>query len=62
MLDKLLDRLKSERVTHAVEDVSNPAKRDSFQYGLVHGKQVAFSLVEQWIAELLEEQEDDESE
>jgi len=62
LLDKLLDRLKSEKVSHAVEDVSNPPRRDSFQYGLSHGKQVAFSLVEQWIMELLEEQENDERE
>lgn len=62
MLDKLLDRLKSEKVDAAMAAVKEPGKGTSFEYGTHHGKQVAFDLVEQWITELLEEQEDDDDE
>lgn len=62
MLDKLLDRLKSEKVNAALDAVQNPGKGTSFEYGIHHGKQVAFDLVEQWITELLEAEEDDDDE
>jgi hypothetical protein len=62
LLDKLLTRLKSEKVAHALKDVQEPGKGTSFEFGRAHGKQVAFDLVEQWIEEILEAEEDDGNE
>lgn len=62
MLNKLLDRLQGETNKYAVEAIRKPVKRDSFEYGKHHGVLYGFSLVEQWIQELLEEEKDDDSE
>lgn len=61
MLNKLLDRLQGETTKYAVEAIRVPARRDTFEYGTHHGVLKGFGLVEQWIQELLEEQEDDEN-
>jgi hypothetical protein len=62
VLNKLLDRLQSEASAYAKQALENPVKRDSFEFGKHHGVLVGYSHVEQWIQELLEEEEDDESE
>jgi hypothetical protein len=61
VLDKLITKLQSRAHEYAKDALEKPTKRDAFEYGVHHGYVKALSHVEQWIAELLEEQEDDDS-
>lgn len=60
-LDKLLTKLQGETTKYAKDALSNPGEKTAFEYGKHHGVLKGFKLVEQWIDELLEEQEDDEN-
>lgn len=62
MLEKLLDRLQGESSKYALDALKHPGDKSSFEYGSHHGVLKGFGLVEQWINELLEEEEDDDSE
>lgn len=59
MLDKLISRLESEATKYAKSALEKPSRRDEFEYGTHHGYLLALSHVEQWIQELLEEEDDD---
>lgn len=61
-LNKLLDKLQSEKLKYAVDAVEQPGQGTSFEYGTHHGVLKGFNLVEQWLQELLKEEEDDWSE
>jgi len=64
MLNKLLTRLQGEAKTYSVNAVRNPGPVGQvvFKAGVDHGYIKALSHVEQWIQELLEEEEDDKNE
>lgn len=62
MLNKLLSRLQSEATKYAVATCTNPGpsgKRESV-LSEANGYLKALNHVEQWINELLEEEDDDE--
>ncbi len=61
-LDKLKTKLQSEAKKYAKQALSTPSEKTTFEYGKHHGVMVGFGLVEQWVEELLKEEEDDESE
>ncbi len=61
-LDKLKTRLQSEGTKYAKQALTAPSDRTEFEYGKHHGVMVTFSLIEQWVEELLKEEEDDENE
>ena len=61
-LDKLQTKLQSEAKKYAKQALTAPSDRTEFEYGKHHGVMVGFGLVEQWVEELLKEEEDDESE
>jgi len=61
VLNKLLNRFQSEKLQYAVDALSNPVDKTDFEYGVHHGVLKGFDLVEQWLEELLEEEEDGEN-
>lgn len=62
VLNKLITKLQGETKSYAVDAIKSPVSKTEFEYGVHHGVVKGFSLVEQWIQEMLEEQEDDDSE
>lgn len=62
MLGKLLTWVQGEKTKCALEAVRNPGKGTSFEYGVHHGMQKSFDLVEQRLIKMLEDENDDRSE
>ena len=64
MLNKLLTKLQGEATKYAVATVSAPGPegRREAQLSEAHGYIKALNHVEQWIKELLEEEDSDEDE
>lgn len=62
MLEDLLKKLQSEAETYSLDAVKNPGPVDRlvFKAGVDHGYVKALSHVEQWIQEMLEDEEDDD--
>lgn len=62
LLNKIIDRLESEVKTYSMEAIANPGELTGKQYAKHHGYIEALNHAKQWISELLEEEDDDESE
>lgn len=59
LLNKIIDRLESEATKYAKSALEKPSRKDEFEYGTHHGYLKALSHVEQWIREVLEDEDDD---
>jgi hypothetical protein len=62
VLNKFLSKLQDEAKNYAVEALTEAVvDKTSFEYGVHHGVMKGFGLVEQWLTEMLEAEDDDEN-
>lgn len=59
LLNKIINRLESEAKSYAKGALEKPSRKDEFEYGTHHGYLKALSHVEQWIREILDEEDHD---
>jgi hypothetical protein len=62
MLDRFLAKLQDEAKKYAQEALTDGvSEKTTFEYGTHHGVMKGFGLAEQWLLEMLEEEEDDDT-
>lgn len=62
MLEKLLQKFQEEVKKYAVEALTEGVvDKTPFEYGEHHGVLKGIRLAEQWLTEMLEEEDDDEN-
>ncbi len=59
-VEKIIQRLKDEKVKAAVEGLARPQTRDAFELGRLHGIQTGLALAETIVEEALKDEQSSE--